>query len=212
MVAWVLRPDKYLGGHPTFWSVGGQHFIFCYHDALAISSRGTSGQDAFQRVSASSARGGHPASILYVVVPQAVRDSILSEGYRPSRRRCVPAARRWFGIAAASGGSHPLISGGAPLRALRLTTAGGTHLSKGDVGNLNAICVSHKAGEFATLSPWTGASQCTCAEVPQAGSAEFQSCVKATAARFVWHRGVACVHRARLGLYSGVAACECCDW
>ena len=60
LVAWVLRPDKYLGGHPTFWSVGGQHFIFCYQDALAISSRGTSGQDAFQRVSASSAQGGHP--------------------------------------------------------------------------------------------------------------------------------------------------------
>ena len=59
--------------------------------------------------------GHDAASILYVVVPQAVRDSILSEGYRPSRRRCVPAARRWFGIAAASGGSHPLISGGSGL-------------------------------------------------------------------------------------------------
>ena len=168
------------------WSVGGQHFIFCYHDALAILSRGTSGQDAFQRVSASSAQGGHPEAGAWSAEGL---QSLLS----------FPQSSLWT-------------SPGAPLRALRLTTAGGTHLSKGDVGNLNAICVSHKAGEFATLSPWTGASQCTCAEVPQAGSAEFQSCVKATATRFVWHRGVACVHRARLGLYSGVAACECCDW
>merc|ERR1712194_522551 len=33
-----------------------------------------------------------PGSILYVAVPRALRDKILTEGYRPARRSCIPTA------------------------------------------------------------------------------------------------------------------------
>ena len=34
---YILRADRCVGSHPTFWLVGASHFMYCHNDCLAIA-------------------------------------------------------------------------------------------------------------------------------------------------------------------------------
>ena len=34
---YILRADRCVGSHPTFWLVGASHFMYCHDDCLAIA-------------------------------------------------------------------------------------------------------------------------------------------------------------------------------